>query len=107
MSQPPDCRQTPKIGVLFAVFLFHTNYINYSGSDSNDEKTIDECRNQFAMLTIDDFVSKYHFVRKIDAAIQFDFISNCRQSLNDCLLFIVYELANRTHQFFDWFFDRK
>ncbi|EOM31468.1 hypothetical protein U9E_01442, partial [Enterococcus faecium EnGen0254] len=37
----PDCRQTPKLGVLFAVFLFYTHCINYSGSDSNDEKTID------------------------------------------------------------------
>ncbi len=36
-----DCRQTPKLGVLFAVFLFYTHCINYSGSDSNDEKTID------------------------------------------------------------------
>ncbi|MGM0108662.1 hypothetical protein IGJ47_001809 [Enterococcus sp. AZ172] len=36
-----DCRQTPKFGVLFAVFLFYTHCINYSGSDSNDEKTID------------------------------------------------------------------
>jgi hypothetical protein len=35
-----DCRQTPKFGVLFAVFLFYTNYINYFGSDSDDEKTI-------------------------------------------------------------------
>ena len=33
-----------------------------------------EGRNQFASLTIDDFVPKNHFVRKIDAAIQFDFI---------------------------------
>ena len=33
-----------------------------------------EGRNQFAMLTIDDRVSKDHLVRKIDAAIQFDFI---------------------------------
>ncbi|OTP19987.1 IS4 family transposase [Enterococcus mundtii] len=33
-----------------------------------------EVRNQFVMLTIDDFVSKDHLVRKIDAAIQFDFI---------------------------------
>ncbi|HIB1860484.1 TPA: hypothetical protein ACWWC1_001911, partial [Enterococcus faecium] len=38
---PSDCRQTPKFGVLFAVFLFYTHCINYSGSDSNDEKTID------------------------------------------------------------------
>ena len=36
-----DCRQTPKLGVLFAAFLFYTHCINYSGSDSNDEKTID------------------------------------------------------------------
>lgn len=36
-----DCRQTPKFGVLFTVFLFYTHCINYSGSDSNDEKTID------------------------------------------------------------------
>ena len=36
-----DCRQTPKLGVLFAVFLFYTDYINYLGSDSNDAKTID------------------------------------------------------------------
>lgn len=36
-----DFRQTPKFGVLFAVFLFYTHCINYSGSDSNDEKTID------------------------------------------------------------------
>ncbi len=33
-----------------------------------------EGRNQFAMLTIDDLVPKDHLVRKIDAAIQFDFI---------------------------------
>ncbi|MGM0108663.1 hypothetical protein IGJ47_001811 [Enterococcus sp. AZ172] len=33
-----------------------------------------EGRNQFAMLTINDFVPKDHLVRKIDAAIQFDFI---------------------------------
>lgn len=33
-----------------------------------------EGRNQFAMLTIDDRVPKDHLVRKIDAAIQFDFI---------------------------------
>ncbi len=33
-----------------------------------------EDRNQFAILTIDDLVSKDHLVRKIDAAIQFDFI---------------------------------
>ncbi|EPH84337.1 hypothetical protein, partial [Enterococcus faecalis] len=36
-----DCRQIPKFGVLFAVFLFYTYCINYFGSDSNDEKTID------------------------------------------------------------------
>lgn len=41
MFNPSDCRQTPKLGVLFAVFLFYTHCINYSGSDSNDEKTID------------------------------------------------------------------
>lgn len=33
-----------------------------------------EGRNQFAMLTIDDLLPKDHLVRKIDAAIQFDFI---------------------------------
>ena len=33
-----------------------------------------EGRNQFAILTIDDLVPKDHLVRKIDAAIQFDFI---------------------------------
>lgn len=33
-----------------------------------------EGRNQFAMFTIDDLVPKDHLVRKIDAAIQFDFI---------------------------------
>jgi hypothetical protein len=31
-------------------------------------------RNQFVMLTVDDLVPKDHLVRKIDAAIQFDFI---------------------------------
>ena len=40
-AHPSDCRQTPKLGVLFAAFLFYTHCINYSGSDSNDEKTID------------------------------------------------------------------
>ncbi len=33
-----------------------------------------EGRNQFAMLTIDDLVPKDHLIRKIDGAIQFDFI---------------------------------
>ncbi|MBO1103303.1 IS5/IS1182 family transposase, partial [Enterococcus hirae] len=37
-------------------------------------KQLIEGRNQFAMLTIDDLVPKDHLVRKIDAAIQFDFI---------------------------------
>ena len=31
-------------------------------------------RNQFAMLTIDDLVSQDHLVRKIDAALDFEFI---------------------------------
>lgn len=31
-------------------------------------------RNQFAMLTIDDLVPQDHLVRKIDAAIDFEFI---------------------------------
>jgi transposase len=31
-------------------------------------------RNQFAMMTIDDLVPKDHLVRKIDAAIDFDFV---------------------------------
>ena len=33
-----------------------------------------EGKNQFAMLTLDVLVPEDHFVRKIDAAIQFDFI---------------------------------
>jgi len=48
--------------------------INYYESDSNDEKKSIEGRNQLAMLTIDDLVPKDHLVRKIDAAVQFDFI---------------------------------
>ncbi|HAZ0704022.1 TPA: IS5/IS1182 family transposase, partial [Enterococcus faecium] len=31
-------------------------------------------RNQFAMLTIDDLVPQDHLVRKIDAALDFEFI---------------------------------
>ena len=55
-------------------FYFILIIINYYKSDSNDEKQSIEGRNQFAMLTIDDLVSKDHLVRKINAAIQFDFI---------------------------------
>ncbi|OTP19914.1 transposase [Enterococcus mundtii] len=62
--------------MLFAVFLL---YKNYYVSDSNDEKT-NQGRNQFAILTIDNFVSKEHLVRKIDAAIQFDFIYPIEES---------------------------